>query len=114
MHSVFYKARRISRPYLIGRYVFGNNASCTYNSTLADSYRIADGYIDTNKYIFLNCDFSKSEYTTFFTRIQEMGKYGCPSCEGRSFLYSTRTGVLASQSPTYPVHRVLNNNIKLQ
>ena len=87
MYSVPNISCRITCPDLIGRNVFSNNASCTYNSTLADSYRITYNNIYTNKNIFLNCDFLKSKYTTFFTRIQEMGKYGCPSCEGRSFLY---------------------------
>ena len=87
MHSVFYKARRISRPYLVWRNVFGNNAACTYNSTLANSYRIANDNIDTNKYIFLNSHLGKPEHSPFLTRVKEMCKYSCSSCKCCSFFY---------------------------
>lgn len=79
MDTVFYISCRISGPYLIRRYIFGNNTACTYDCALSYSHRITNCYINTDKDIIFNVNFPDSEFSAFCRRVKIVGQYFRPS-----------------------------------
>ena len=76
MSSIFNVFGRYTTPYLIRRYIFGNDTSCTYDAPLADGHSVAYYCVAADKCIFLNMNFPCSKSSSFFLRVYVMGQYG--------------------------------------